>query len=235
VCLCVRVWSKLLSRMAPSLSLLYPSLTGHTKWVRAVALHGPKGILVSSGADMSVRLWDLNHEGLAMGRVDGAQDVKDWVVCMAVGVTKRRTRIATGGCDKNVRIFDLDKQRLLATMEGHTSTVSGMCFVNENTLASSSYDASLALWDVGASKRTSSISLDSPVTDVAVMGSAEAVLAVGLLNGWVGLADTRQGKLVKHWEGQAGCRVPVAVLGETRIAAGGRCVCVCMCVRLSAA
>src|SRR5262249_44291629 len=66
-----------------------------------------------------------------------------------VGLAYGDRILASGGVDRNVKLWDLATEQLLATLQGHTDRVSCVAFSPDGkTLASGSYDRSLRLWDV---------------------------------------------------------------------------------------
>ncbi|HZF08946.1 MAG TPA: AAA family ATPase [Thermoanaerobaculia bacterium] len=83
------------SRLAPD-----AVLKGHASGVTALAFAGPRGLLASTGADGSVRLWDVNdlqRDPIVL------PDLGAWV--WAVALSADGERVFTGGADQKVRTF----------------------------------------------------------------------------------------------------------------------------------
>ncbi|MEO2049673.1 MAG: hypothetical protein ABGX16_24200 [Pirellulales bacterium] len=58
--------------------------------------------------------------------------------------------LASGGTDKIVRLWCLEKQQILHEFEGHTDWIRGLTFAPDGmTLASASDDNHVILWSLG--------------------------------------------------------------------------------------
>ncbi|HLP87465.1 MAG TPA: NB-ARC domain-containing protein [Nostocaceae cyanobacterium] len=116
-------------------------LSGHTSKVMS-AIFSPDGQAIAScSEDKSIRIWDIStgeHRTLEghSGRV--------W----SVAFNSDGSRIASGGEDKTAQIWDTSTGHPLQILEGHTSWVMSVIFLNEHTLASCSDDRSIRLWNV---------------------------------------------------------------------------------------
>lgn len=56
--------------------------------------------------------------------------------------------LVSGGCDRDVRVWDLKTGRCIHTLRGHTSTVRCLKMADENTAISGSRDTTLRVWDI---------------------------------------------------------------------------------------
>jgi WD40 repeat protein len=57
--------------------------------------------------------------------------------------------IASGSDDKTVKLWSIESQKKLATLQGHLDTVSSIAFSSDGKcLASGSYDNTAKLWSV---------------------------------------------------------------------------------------
>jgi len=56
--------------------------------------------------------------------------------------------LVSGGCDRDVRVWDLRTGHCLHTLRGHTSTVRCLKMADENTAISGSRDTTLRIWDI---------------------------------------------------------------------------------------
>jgi WD40 repeat protein len=81
-------------------------LTGHTDWVRSVAVGQVEGrpVIVSGGDDATVRVWDA-ATGTPVG--DPLTGHTGYVNAVAVGQVDGRPVIVSGSDDATVRVWDL--------------------------------------------------------------------------------------------------------------------------------
>src|SRR5262249_31707213 len=91
-------------------------LTGHTDWVRAVAI-APEGSWVAGGGDGSVRAWDA-ASGAERARLTGHTGR-----VQAVAIAPDGTWLASGGADGSVRVWDAVSGAERARLTGHTDAV----------------------------------------------------------------------------------------------------------------
>lgn len=56
--------------------------------------------------------------------------------------------LVSGGCDRDVRVWDMTNGACLHTLRGHTSTVRCLKMSDENTAISGSRDTTLRVWDI---------------------------------------------------------------------------------------
>ncbi|KAF4123233.1 F-box and WD-40 domain protein CDC4 [Geosmithia morbida] len=56
--------------------------------------------------------------------------------------------LVSGGCDRDVRVWDLETGTCLHTLRGHTSTVRCLKMADKNTAISGSRDTTLRIWDI---------------------------------------------------------------------------------------
>ena len=80
---------------------------------------------------------------------------KEPILCLCAFPNKI---LASGSYDKNIKIWDTEKRRLISTLYGHTGWVCELCYVREGVIVSGSNDKSLIIW----SKSTPESSTYSP-------------------------------------------------------------------------
>ncbi|KAI8059490.1 WD40-repeat-containing domain protein [Gongronella butleri] len=72
-----------------------------------------------------------------------------WALQFKGGTTRDPDRLlVSGGCDRDVRVWDLDKGRLLHVLRGHTSTVRCLKMRDKRLAVTGSRDNSLRVWDL---------------------------------------------------------------------------------------
>jgi WD40 repeat protein len=127
-------------------------LTGHESDIHALAFSPDGQILASASYDRTIRLWDV-RTGRAIATLTGHTSV-----VMAVAFHPGGTILASGGAsasvdypddDCTVRLWNIRTMRPIATLTGHTGTVSSVAFHPGGTqLASGSFDMTVRLWPV---------------------------------------------------------------------------------------
>lgn len=100
-------------------------------------------------------------------------------------LTLRGHTLVSGGCDRDVRVWDLKTGNCTQILKGHSSTVRCLEMVDNETAISGSRDSTLMVWDVkkGECKRileghTSSVRCIKVVGDICVSGSYDCTAKV---------------------------------------------------------
>ena len=123
----------------------------HDREIRAVGFSGV-GHLVTASGDGEVKLWDVARLDKAFldtkpkprhilrARVPGAS--------VNVAFSADGTRLATGGEENTVKIWDVETGRLLQSLPGHRGEVYAVAFSRDGRwLASASGDGTVRVWD----------------------------------------------------------------------------------------
>ena len=133
-------------------------ITGEQKyWIFSVDFN-PKildgSMMVSAGystpgtADSRLRLWDLKGDRRTSEIIGTPQDYHTAGVYI-VRFSPQGNIIASGGLDNNVKLWDVERKKLIATLVGHKQTVFGLSFSSDGSkLASASEDETIKIWDV---------------------------------------------------------------------------------------
>jgi WD40 repeat protein/predicted Ser/Thr protein kinase len=143
-------------------------LEGHEKIVYSAAFSPDSRRLATSSQDSTVRLWQIDpltlpsppspggevrEDPLAPsggeGRVRGCQVLRGHTdEVFAVAFHPDGKRLATGGRDRAVWLWDLERGEPVARLPGHTSYIWSLAFSPDGTtLVSGSGDSTVRLWD----------------------------------------------------------------------------------------
>jgi WD40 repeat protein len=144
---------------------LLKTLQGHTSPVLSVAFSPDRSTLASSGADYTVKLWNI-WSGQLLNTFQGHSN---WV--RSVQFNADGTLLASASDDQTVKLWDVRTETFLKTLQGHTNWVWSVAFspvmampINSPMpmeeqehralpqesgiiLASGSYDQTVKLWD----------------------------------------------------------------------------------------
>jgi WD40 repeat protein len=116
-------------------------------WVTRVALTPDGSQVLTAGAD-GIRVWDVKT-GKTVRTLGTPQEAAYW--CLAVSADGKR--VAFGGNDQIVHIWDLKEGKERIQLRGHTGSVWGAVLSADGKRAvTAGWDKSLRLWDVEAGK-----------------------------------------------------------------------------------
>jgi WD40 repeat protein len=115
--------------------------TDHRR-IRALAFSPDGKWLAAAGMSTKIRLFDT-----ANGNIVKTLDTRPAKVYTLVFLDN--LRLATGGTDDRITIWDLDSQQPTAQLVGHTGTVAALaCDGTGSVLVSGSYDTTLCIWNL---------------------------------------------------------------------------------------
>ena len=118
------------------------TFAGHVGEVLGVACSADGRLILSCGADNTLRLWDV-----ATGRFKLLRGEERQVLCIAFSPDGRRALSA--GVDGPVRLWDLASGKEVCRMDGHTMPVNSVAFSPDGRRAvSGSDDRTVRLWQL---------------------------------------------------------------------------------------
>lgn len=178
---------------------LLRTLKPHTTPVVTIAVDSTSALLATGGADGVVKVWDLRggytthtfhgHSGiistLHFFQVDPADS--EQTTKSKKRKSKQRNaeadempqdeatagyRLASGGEDGKVRIWDLHKRRSVATLDAHVSVVRSLSYSPERRLLlSASRDKTAILWDARLWQQQSTVAVLETIESAGFLGS----------------------------------------------------------------
>ncbi|KAK4463416.1 putative nuclear distribution protein pac-1b [Cladorrhinum samala] len=222
------------------------TVTGHSDWVRAVSPSTDGRWLVSTGSDMSVRLWDLSGIGGGRGEVDCKGVMlghENYNLCCVFApaaaypylsklagqekppaATSAAEFMATGSRDKQIRLWD-GRGNCIKVLTGHDNWVRGLVFhPGGKYLISVADDRTLRCWDL--SQEGKCVQTLKGVYDgfVSCVRWAPNVIKDGLANGVNGQPSTPGKKADETAAAQIRCVIATGSVdgseGKVRIFAG---------------
>lgn len=143
----VRLWDW----RAPAHSSCVFKLNGHQRSVSAVVSEVDGSQVYSASEDKSLKIWDL-----------AARRCSDTLLGHVAGVTSmdlyQKGRVLTGGADKTVRLWKVDKDTHLM-FNRHSFSVDAVAIADQDRFASAGQDGNLILWTHASKRPLASTSL----------------------------------------------------------------------------
>jgi WD40 repeat protein len=191
---------------------------GQTGWFTSLAV-SPDGRRALTAnwfyTEKTVRCWDLD-DGQEVPSLSLAGDAR------TVAFSPDGRQALTGGADKTVRLWDIDRRQVLRGFEGHTDLVTGVAFApGGRRAASCAMDGTVWLWSLTTPEQpaaqlrghTGSVSGVAFAPDGKTLASCDG-------DGRVILWDGRSGERLREWR-LPGCVNAVAFAPDSRHLAVG--------------
>jgi WD40 repeat protein len=173
----------------------------HDGWVNAVAVgqRHDRPVIISGGADETVRVWDLESGELVLGPLTGHSGAVDAV---AVGERYGRSVIVSGSYDGTVRVWDLESGDLtLGPLHSEWGWVNSVAigYRQENSpviVSASASNGEVRVWDLESGEL-----LLGPPTGHEVRGSS---VAIGERDGRIVVVSGSYDGTVRVWDLESG-------------------------------
>lgn len=111
--------------------------------------------------------------------------------------------LATGAEDKLIRIWDIEKKKIVMILKGHGQDIYSLdYFPSGNKLVSGSGDKTVKIWDLTTGQCTFTLSIEDGVTTVAVSPGIGKYIAAGSLDRTVRVWDSETGFLVERLDSE---------------------------------
>jgi formylglycine-generating enzyme required for sulfatase activity len=140
----------------------------------------------------------------------------NWVMALAVLPGER---LASGGGDDTIKIWDPATGQLQATLEGHSDWVFALAVLPDGRLASGAGDRTIKLWDPATGQLTATLAGHSDWVRALVV-LPDGRLASGANDGTIKLWDPATGQLTATLIGHSASVSALAVLPDGRLASG---------------
>jgi len=140
------------------------TFVGHKGAVWSAHINSLASQVITGSADYTARLWDALNG-------DEIRSYTHQRIVRAVQFSPDQSRTVTGGQDKALRVYDLNKAETepVLKLEGHTDTVKAVVWKDNDTLLSiaTGPDTTLRVWDVrNPSSSVHTITTKSPINNI---------------------------------------------------------------------
>ncbi|HVT19343.1 MAG TPA: NB-ARC domain-containing protein [Thermoanaerobaculia bacterium] len=163
----LRVWDLASGQIAKTLQ-------GHSGWITAVAVL-PDGCVVSASSyDRTLRVWDL-ASGQTVKCLEGVSDHATAVTVLPDG------RVVSASLAGTLQVWDMASGQTVKTLEGPSAVVHKVAVLLDGCIVSASEDRTVRVWDLASGRPFACLTLDSPVSDVAVLPCRSEIVAVDRL------------------------------------------------------
>jgi hypothetical protein len=166
-------WFRPLSpSLTPAVGALLLTLTGHSNWVRAVAITPDNKQVVSASSDNTLKLWDV-ATGEELATLTGHSDSVN-----AVAITPDNKQVVSASSDNTLKLWDVATGSERATLTGHSDSVNAVAITPDGKQAvSASWDNTLKLWDLATGDVVASFGGDGALLGCAISPDGVTVVA----------------------------------------------------------
>lgn len=118
------------------------TLTGHSNWIKSLAVSSDGQKLASGSNDRSIRVWEV-ASGKQLVRLEGHEGPIE-----ALAFSPDNRWLVSGSADATIRVWDSASGHELQRLTGHTKGVTALAFGTDGRfVASGSADTTVKLWD----------------------------------------------------------------------------------------
>ena len=186
----------------------------HLSKVKSVAISPDGRLLVSVSYNYQLQIWDLTSDR-CIATAEVAHNFS-WSVAFSPDSQK----IITSSGDGQLRCWDAIKGELINTIAAHQNIVLGTVFIDNLTVASTSADKTVKLWNLATGKCDRTLQHDSVVWSVA-FNSHTKILATGGEDGKVRLWHSVTGEHLTTFSGHTQLVVCLNFSRDGRLLASG--------------
>lgn len=168
---------------------LYRVISGHTGWVRCVAVEPGNEWFCTGAADRVIKIWDLATGKLKLSLTGHVSTVRGLVV------SPRQPYLFSCGEDRQVKCWDLEYNKVIRHYHGHLSAVYDLALhPTIDVLVSCGRDSTARVWDMRTKVSIHTLSGHSSTVGSVVCQATEPQIITGSNDQTVRLWDLAAGK-----------------------------------------
>ncbi|TMW63950.1 hypothetical protein Poli38472_014655 [Pythium oligandrum] len=124
------------------------SFVAHGDYVRDLAVHPTRPLLLSASDDRTIKSWDRS-ENWSCTRVFKGHGHYVMSIALRPGSSDTNVAFVSGSLDHTARLWSLDSDEALGILRGHTKGINAVAFnVSGSHVVTTSDDTTAKLWDV---------------------------------------------------------------------------------------
>jgi WD40 repeat protein len=127
---------------------LLQMLVGHEASVLSMAFISRNNMLVSASWDKTIRMWNLSTGNCTRTLSDEYRVGIAECLLVLIEDGNSTRQLASGDKDFSIKIWHIDKEALIASIEGHTGVIRSLVNLRKGYLASASADMSIKVWSL---------------------------------------------------------------------------------------
>ena len=188
--------------------------------VWSVTFVGRADRFAASSHDWKVTLWDTATPSAPVQVLDAHENAAQAV---AYVTAERGPRLASGGADKIVKLWNLDTLDRIRTYRGHKDFISALAFSpNGEVLASASLDGNIRVWSIRSGRALRRLYGHRGKVASLAFSPDGKTLASAASDGQLRIWDVARGRTLRTLTGHAGALNAVSFAPDgTRIASAG--------------
>jgi len=167
-------------------------ISGHTGWVRCIAVDPMNKFFVTGSSDKTIKFWDLVEGTLKITLTGHINTVR------GLAVSDRHPYLFSCGEDKTVKCWDLEQNKVVRQYHGHLSGVLALALHPElDLLVTGGRDSTARIWDMRTKAPVHVLGGHSHTVESIICQADEPQVITGSHDKMIRMWDIRTGSTIK--------------------------------------